>query len=137
MRLTIATATDSNRTVSARPSYPQAMVERIIAASPGPDVLDVGCGTGIVARQFPAAGCGLLGVEVDARMAALARQSGLQVEVAKFEDWDPAGRAFDAVLSGQTWHWIDPIAGAAKAAEVLRPVAGWPCSGTCSSRRQS
>ena len=28
------------------------MVDRIVAASPGPDVLDVGCGTGIAARQF-------------------------------------------------------------------------------------
>jgi hypothetical protein len=33
----------------ARPSYPQVMVERIVAASPGPDVLDVGIGTGIAA----------------------------------------------------------------------------------------
>jgi hypothetical protein len=43
------------------------------------------------------------------------------VELAKFEDWDPAGRAFDAVVAGQTWHRIDPVAGAAKAASVLRP----------------
>jgi SAM-dependent methyltransferase len=97
------------------------MVARIIAESPGPDMLDVGCGTGIVARQFQAAGARVLGVDVDARMADLARRSGLEVEVAKFEGWDPAGRAFDAVVSGQTWHWIDPIAGAAKAAEALRP----------------
>ena len=63
----------------------------------------------------------MLGVDVDERMADLARQSWLEVEVAAFEAWDPAGRAFDAVVSGQTWHWIDPVAGAAKAAEVLRP----------------
>lgn len=54
-------------------------------------------------------------------MADLAREGGLEVEVAKFEEWDPAGRAFDAVVSGQTWHWVDPVAGAAKAAEALRP----------------
>jgi SAM-dependent methyltransferase len=41
--------------------------------------------------------------------------------VAKFEEWEPAGRTFDAVVAGQTWHWIDPVAGAAKAARVLRP----------------
>jgi SAM-dependent methyltransferase len=28
---------------------------------------------------------------------------------------------FDAVVSGQTWHWVDPVAGAAKAASALRP----------------
>jgi SAM-dependent methyltransferase len=41
--------------------------------------------------------------------------------VATFEAWDPAGRAFDAVVAGQAWHWVDPVAGAAKAARVLRP----------------
>jgi SAM-dependent methyltransferase len=96
------------------------MVERIVAASPGPDVLDVGIGTGIAARQFQATGCRVLGVDVDARMAELARRHGLEVEVAKFEGWDPAGRAFDAVVSGQSWHWVEPVAGAAKAAELLR-----------------
>src|SRR3954470_19463645 len=105
----------------ARPGYPDAMVERIVAAGPGPDVLDVGCGTGIVARQFQAAGCTVLGVEPDPRMAGFARRTGVETEVATFEAWDPAGRAFDAVVAGQAWHWVDPVAGAAKAAQVLRP----------------
>ncbi len=72
-------------------------MERIVAASPGLDVLDVGCGTGIAARQFQAAGCRVLGVDPDGRMADLARPSGIEVEVAKFEPWDPAGRGFAAV----------------------------------------
>ncbi len=96
-------------------------MERIVTASPGADVLDVGCGTGIAARQFQAAGCHVLGVDPDARMAGLTRQSGIEVEVAKFETWDPAGREFDAVIAGQAWHWVDPVAGAAKAAQALRP----------------
>jgi len=112
---------DPGRYDRTRPSYPTAMVERVAAASPGPRVLDVGCGTGIAARQFQAAGCQVLGVEVDPRMADFARGSGIEVEVAKFEEWDPAGRTFDAVVSGQTWHWVDPVAGAAKAAQALRP----------------
>ncbi|MBZ6475162.1 class I SAM-dependent methyltransferase [Streptomyces griseocarneus] len=115
---------DAERYDRARPRYPQALVDRIIAAgpgTPGPDVLDVGCGTGIAARQFQAAGCRVLGVEPDARMAGLARRLGGRVDVATFEAWDPAGREFDAVVAGQAWHWIDPVAGAAKAARVLRP----------------
>jgi len=104
-----------------RPRYPQAMVDAIIAASPGRDVLDVGIGTGVSARAFHAAGCRVLGVDVDARMAEFARRSGFEVEVARFEDWDPAGRTFDSVIAGQTWHWVSPVAGAAKAAKVLRP----------------
>jgi SAM-dependent methyltransferase len=96
-------------------------VEQIIAASPGPDVLDVGCGTGIAGRQFQLAGCKVLGVEPDARMAEFARRSGVDVEVATFEAWDPAGRAFDAVIAATAWHWVDPVAGAARAAQALRP----------------
>ncbi|WP_454197331.1 class I SAM-dependent methyltransferase [Nocardia sp. Marseille-Q1738] len=112
---------DPERYDRARPRYPDALVARIIAASPGLDVLDVGCGTGIEARQFQASGCTVLGVDPDARMAEFARRTGVEVEVATFEAWDPAGRAFDAVVAGQAWHWVDPVAGAVKAAQVLRP----------------
>lgn len=112
---------DAERYDRARPPYPQALVDRIVAASPGRHVLDVGAGTGIEARQFRAAGCTVLGVEPDERMAAFARRGRIEVEVARFEDWQPAGRQFDAVIAGTAWHWVDPVAGAAKAAQVLRP----------------
>ena len=121
---------DPARYDRARPSYPAALMQRILAASPGrpggdgdatPEILDVGIGTGIVARLLRAAGCTVLGVEADERMAEFARQGGTEVEVATIEAWDPAGRTFDALVAGQSWHWVDPIVGAAKAAEVLRP----------------
>ncbi|MGW2631501.1 class I SAM-dependent methyltransferase [Streptomyces chattanoogensis] len=112
---------DAQRYDHARPGYPAALVTRIVAETPGPDVLDVGCGTGIAARQFQAAGCTVLGIEPDARMADFARARGLQVEVGTFEAWQPADRTFDAVIAAQSWHWVDPVAGAAKAARVLRP----------------
>ncbi|MFE7407307.1 class I SAM-dependent methyltransferase [Isoptericola sp. NPDC057559] len=112
----------------ARPRYPDALIAavaaaagRVAAAGRAPRVLDVGVGTGIVARQLRAAGCDVLGVDVDDRMAEVARRDGTEVEVARFEEWDPAGRSFDAVTAGQTWHWVDPDAGAARAADVLRP----------------
>jgi SAM-dependent methyltransferase len=113
--------TDAGRYDRTRPRYPHALVERIVEASPGLDVLDVGTGTGIAGRQFQAAGCRVLGVDPDARMAEQARRHGLEVEVATFEAWDPAGRTFDTVIAAQAWHWVDPDAGAAKAARVLRP----------------
>ena len=111
---------DAGRYDRARPTYPAALVERIVAASPGRDVVDVGCGTGISSRLFQAAGCRVLGVEPDPRMAEQARRGGTEGEVAKFEDWDAAGRSFDAVIAAQSWHWVDLVAGAAKAAEALR-----------------
>jgi SAM-dependent methyltransferase len=112
---------DPERYDRARPPYPDALVERVLAGSPGVEVLDVGCGTGIEARQFRAAGAVVLGVDPDARMAEFARATGIEVEVATFEAWEPAGRLFDAVVAGQAWHWVDPVAGAVKAAQVLRP----------------
>lgn len=113
--------TDPRRYDRARPRYPETAVEAIADAAPGTEVVDVGCGTGIAARQFQAAGCRVLGVEADERMAAWARRHGVRVEVARFESWNPGGRSFDAVVSGQTWHWVEPVAGAGKAAEALRP----------------
>ncbi len=112
---------DPERYDRARPRYPDGLIERIVAGAPGGLVLDVGVGTGIVARQFQAAGCRALGVDPDARLAGFARRSGVEVEVSSFETWEAAGRKFDVVVSGESWHWVDPVAGAAKAAEVLRP----------------
>ncbi|TQJ56327.1 class I SAM-dependent methyltransferase [Streptomyces sp. SLBN-115] len=114
---------DAGRYDRTRPRYPAPLIERIVADRSGVDplrVLDVGCGTGIVARQLLAAGCLVLGVEPDGRMAEEARTHGVEAEIATFESWEPAGRTFDAVVAGQSWHWIDPVAGAAKAARTLR-----------------
>ncbi len=112
---------DPQRYDRARPPYPNALVRRVLDRAPGGDVLDVGCGTGIAARQFAAAGGTVLGIEPDARMAGYARSAVVPVEVATFEAWDPAGRTFDAVVAGQSWHWVDPAVGSARAAAVLRP----------------
>jgi len=112
---------DADRYDRARPRYPDALIQRVVAASPGVEFLDVGCGTGIGARQYQAAGVTVLGVDPDARMADVARRTGIEVEIGNFETWDPSGRSFDAVVAGQAWHWVDPVRGAGKAAQVLRP----------------
>lgn len=104
----------------ARPSYPPALVEALLATHPR-RVLDIGCGTGIAARLLATRGCEVLGVEVDVRMAEVARASGIEAEVARFEDWDPVGRRFELAISAQAWHWIDPHAGALRAAQALGP----------------
>lgn len=93
---------DAARYDRSRPRYPAELIASVVAAGRGRDVLDVGIGTGIVARQFQAAGCTVLGVEPDSRMAEFARRTGAEVEVATFENWDPAGRAFATTRLPQT-----------------------------------
>jgi SAM-dependent methyltransferase len=103
-----------------RPTYPAALVDRLMADGPT-TVLDVGCGTGIAARLFMSRGCQVLGLEPDARMASVARRRGVTVEDGLFEEWHAGSRHFDLLIAGQSWHWVDPHRGAAKAADVLRP----------------
>jgi SAM-dependent methyltransferase len=103
-----------------RPSYPAVVVDLLLAGDTH-DVVDVGCGTGKLGRLLASRGAEVLGVEPDARMAEVARGHGLAVEVSPFETWDAGGRTFDLVTAAQSWHWVDQEAGAAKAAEVLRP----------------
>ncbi len=110
---------DASRYDRARPSYPAVLIADLIAERMGLRVLDVGCGTGKAGRLFADAGCHVLGVEPDERMAAVARAHELAVEVDAFEDWDPAGRQFDLVVSGQAWHWTDQGQAIPKAAQVL------------------
>ena len=102
----------------ARPSYPPALIDALLESRPR-RVLDVGCGTGIAGALLAARGCKVLGVEVDPRMAALARRRGLNVEVAALEQWDAAERKFDLAICAQAWHWIEPRAGLARIAQVL------------------
>jgi SAM-dependent methyltransferase len=117
----------------ARPSYPSALIDELMDLG-AQRVLDVGCGTGKAARPLIERGCDLLGVEPDPYMAAIARSHGINVEEATFESWDPRGRVYDLIVSGQAWHWVDPALGAAKAAALLRPGGhlgvfwnrGWP-----------
>ena len=77
----------------ARPSYPRAMVDQILATSPGRRVLDVGCGTGIVARLFQAAGAEVLGVDpvAGAARAAQALRPGGRLAVFWNSFRPPAG----------------------------------------------
>jgi SAM-dependent methyltransferase len=105
-----------------RPRYPDAVIEALLGPEPaGLEVLDVGCGPGIAARQMGERGVKVLGVELAPRMAEIAHRHGIEVEIGAFEAWDAAARCFDLVTSAQAWHWLDMPAATAKAASLLRP----------------
>jgi SAM-dependent methyltransferase len=113
---------EADRYDRTRPSYPDALIDQVLGPSPdGLSVLDVACGTGIASRQLAQRGAQVLGVDLNPRMAEIAERHGVRTEVAPFETWDPAGRTFDRVTCAQAWHWLDPDAGMAKVASLLRP----------------
>ncbi len=121
---------DAERYDRARPSYPAAMVDRIANASPGRDVLDVGCGTGIAARLFQAAGCRVLGVDPDARMAGLARRSGLTSRWRRSRPGTaPGGSSTQSSPGRHGTGWTRSPAPPGPRGYCV-PAAGWPCSGT-------
>ena len=103
-----------------RPAPAPEFLDELVALRPA-KVLDVGCGTGKVASELIARGLDVLGVELDERMAGIAREHGVEVELAAFETWDDRGRTFDLITCGDAWHWIDPVRGWRKIGRVLRP----------------
>jgi SAM-dependent methyltransferase len=64
-------------------------------------------------------------VELGEGLAAVARRrlagfATVDVVHATFEEWEPPGRAFDAVVAFTAFHWLDPEARYEKSARVLR-----------------
>jgi SAM-dependent methyltransferase len=101
-----------------RPRYPDQLIDDVLA--PGARrVLEAGAGTGIASMQMIERGAGLLAVEPDARMAAVAQAKGIPVEIASFEQWDPAGRTFDRLVFAASFHWVDPAVALPKIRGVL------------------
>jgi SAM-dependent methyltransferase len=126
-----------------RQRYPDALLAVLVAALPGPQVLEIGPGTGQATAALVAAGARVTAVERGPALASVLRDRlpGVDVAVSAFEDWPlpvvtgrrrrvaalqrltPLERseAFDAVVAATSWHWLDPSVRTAKAAAALRP----------------
>jgi ubiquinone/menaquinone biosynthesis C-methylase UbiE len=119
----------------ARPGYPSALVDDVVALAPGPRALEVGAGTGIATALFARAGMRITAVEPSRAMAGHARMrcaewDTVTIEESEFEHWDRAGRTFEVLLCAQAWHWIDPDRRLALAATRSNRAVCWRRSGT-------
>jgi ubiquinone/menaquinone biosynthesis C-methylase UbiE len=94
----------------------------------GPQVLDVGCGGGLIAGSV-AASCGATVIGVDPSSAQVRRfnkrhrkMDSLRALRARAESLPFSGASFDSLYSSCVWkHWPDSARGTAECARVLRP----------------
>lgn len=113
-----------------RPTYAAELFDGIVdRLPPGGRAVDIGAGTGRVARALADRGIrDGVGVEPDEAMAAVFRRrlagTGWTVQLSDFESCAVPSGSVDVITAGQAWHWVDRDAGLAKAAELLRP-GGW------------
>lgn len=112
----------------ARPSYPAATIDALVqhcGLAPESRIVEVGAGTGKATELLAARGLDVTAIEPSAEMAAvarvkLARWPAVRLVETSFESWEPAG-PFDAVVSANAWHWVDPAVRCALAHRALVP----------------
>ncbi len=88
---------------------------------PGEDILDLGCGDGVLSLTIAARGANVTGIDPSPSLVAAARASGLAA-VRGDATLLPFTHCFDAVFSNAVLHWISrPDAVIAGVAQALRP----------------
>ncbi|MEM9518653.1 MAG: class I SAM-dependent methyltransferase [Actinomycetota bacterium] len=116
-----------------RAGFPRAVFDRLGAfgvGTAGQTAVDLGTGTGTVARQLAARGCTVTGIDPDPRLmaqgATLAAAEAVDVEwrEATAERTGLADDVADVVTAGQCWHWFDRQAAVTEAQRILRPGTG-------------
>jgi SAM-dependent methyltransferase len=114
----------------ARPEYPERVYEILrtrCALGPGARVLEIGAGAGTATKRLAAIGARVTAVEPDRRSAAYLRAmlgDAVEVRATTFERARLSEGGFDLVAAATSLHWVEPNAGLAKVARVLRP-GGW------------
>lgn len=112
-----------------RAGFPDEFFDRLLRdgiVSPPCTVLDLGTGTGTVARGLALRGCGATGLDPSVDLLAEAKridaQHNLAVEYVegRAEELPFADSAFDIVAAGQCWHWFERARAAEEAYRVLK-----------------
>ncbi|MFN8471661.1 MAG: methyltransferase domain-containing protein [Anaerolineae bacterium] len=113
-----------------RAGFPDSFFDAVASRGigvPGQRVVDLGTGTGTLARGFARRGCQVVGIDPSESMLAQARrlseQEGLVVDYSQgvAEATGLADESADVVVAGQCWHWFNGPRAAEEVRRVLRP----------------
>jgi SAM-dependent methyltransferase len=103
-----------------RPGYPAAAVDRLVAALPGPRVIDLAAGTGKLTRALCERGCDVVAVEPVAEMRAAIGPPARAID-GRAEAIGLPDASADGVTVAQAFHWFDVPRALAEIHRVLRP----------------
>ena len=90
-------------------------------------ILDLGTGTGTIARGLALLGCNVIGINPSAELIEQAQQLdqrqnlNIQYVLATAEETLQPDHTFDVVVVGQAWHWFDAIKAIAEVKRILKP----------------
>ncbi len=121
------TASDYGRHRAGFPDEFFERLEKLGILCAGMRALDLGTGTGTIARGLALRGCEVTGLDRSAPLmeqaADLDREAGVAVKYlnAPAEDTALPTASFDLVTAGQCWHWFDRPRAADEARRVLKP----------------
>ena len=113
-----------------RKGFPKTTFDKLLQLGVGEfdqTILDIGCGTGTLARGFARRGCHVTGIDLDQRMldeaSRLAQGEDLEIswQQAPAENTKLPASSFDAVTAGQCWHWFDQEKTIPECVRLLKP----------------
>jgi SAM-dependent methyltransferase len=87
----------------------------------GEHVLDIGCGTGELLREYLAGDCEVVGLEIDDALVLRHRAAGLDVRLGRAEELPFADASFDRILCSVVVPYTDEQRTVAEWSRVLRP----------------
>ena len=113
-----------------RAGFPPAFFDLLSArdyARPGQRALDLGTGTGTIARGLARMSLEVTGLDPSQPLLdeakSLDHKAGVKItyQQGHAEETHAPDRHFDLISAGQCWHWFDRPAAAAEAARILKP----------------
>jgi len=108
------------------PEFFDALAQRGILEK-GKKVLDIGTGTGTIARGAALLGCEVVGIDIaeplmeQAKILDAEANVSITYHTASAEDTNLPDEAFDTVIAGQCWHWFDRTRAASEVSRLLKP----------------